>query len=161
MTFTEFAALLEGFGDPSSAAVTTETVVTKKLPSQRLKLVGVMSLDGDSKKTANVEKDEDQDDDMDIQLENKLAKIRGEFYRSGNDTSVFTTRRRRKMSPTIQGMMGEAHLRFARGDLDNAIDICLEIIKEREKKIKILSFVIFSLFVLNNQSNGKWFMDCM
>lgn len=60
------------------------------------------------------------------------AKLRGEFFRTGNDPATFSVRKRRKMSPTLKNMMGEAHVRFARGDLTGAESICLEVIKERE-----------------------------
>ena len=37
--------------------------------------------------------------------------------------------RRRKLGPALQGLMGEAHLRFARGDVENGKKMCLEIIR--------------------------------
>ncbi|CAG7649978.1 unnamed protein product [Allacma fusca] len=58
-------------------------------------------------------------------------KYTADFYSTGEQVSSFTLRRRRKMSPTVQGMMGEAHLRYVRGELKSAIGICQEIIKEQ------------------------------
>ena len=37
--------------------------------------------------------------------------------------------RRKKLDPALQGLMGEAHLRFARGDTENGKKMCLEIIR--------------------------------
>jgi len=38
--------------------------------------------------------------------------------------------RRKKLDPALQGLMGEAHLRFARGDTENGKKMCLEIIRQ-------------------------------
>jgi hypothetical protein len=38
--------------------------------------------------------------------------------------------RRKRLDPTLQGLMGEANLRFARGDTDNAIKMCMEVIRQ-------------------------------
>ena len=38
--------------------------------------------------------------------------------------------KRRKLDPTLQGLMGEANLRFARGDIDTAIKMCMEVIRQ-------------------------------
>lgn len=59
-------------------------------------------------------------------------KLRGEFFRSGDEPATFSVRKRRKMPPTIKNLMGEAHVRFARGDLTGAETICMEVIKERK-----------------------------
>ncbi|XP_075216915.1 general transcription factor 3C polypeptide 3-like isoform X1 [Lycorma delicatula] len=37
---------------------------------------------------------------------------------------------RRSLPPALKGLMGEANLRYARGDKDTAVKICLEIIRE-------------------------------
>jgi len=38
--------------------------------------------------------------------------------------------RKKKLDPALQGLMGEAHLRFARGDVENGKKMCLEIIRQ-------------------------------
>jgi general transcription factor 3C polypeptide 3 (transcription factor C subunit 4) len=38
--------------------------------------------------------------------------------------------RKRRLDPALQGLMGEANLRYARGDKDTAIRMCMEVIKE-------------------------------
>lgn len=38
-------------------------------------------------------------------------------------------RTRKKLDPTLQGLIGEANLRFVRGDIDNAIKMCMEVIR--------------------------------
>ncbi|CAL8094799.1 unnamed protein product [Orchesella dallaii] len=63
--------------------------------------------------------------------EAESVKLRGEFFRSGDQLATFTVRKRRKMPPTIKNLMGEAHVRFARGDLSGAETICMEVIKEQ------------------------------
>lgn len=72
------------------------------------------------------------EEDLDEEGERQGARLRGEFFRTGEETATFTVRKRRKMSPVVKSMMGEAHVRFARGDLSGAEAICLEVIKERE-----------------------------
>lgn len=59
------------------------------------------------------------------------VKLKGEFFRSGDEPATFSIRKRRKMPPTIKNLMGEAHVRFAKGDLAGAETICMEVIKER------------------------------
>lgn len=76
------------------------------------------------------------------------AKLRGEFFRTGDDMATFSVRKKRKMPPTIKNMMGEAHVRCARGDLTGAESICLEIIKERE-------CAIYPTSLNPRQSTGK------
>ncbi|XP_043277638.1 general transcription factor 3C polypeptide 3 isoform X2 [Venturia canescens] len=39
-------------------------------------------------------------------------------------------RRRRILPPALQGLMGEANLRFARGEVDLAVQMCMEIIRQ-------------------------------
>ncbi|XP_071447733.1 general transcription factor 3C polypeptide 3 [Hetaerina americana] len=39
-------------------------------------------------------------------------------------------RKRRRMPPALQGLMGEANLRYARGDREMAIKMCLEVIRQ-------------------------------
>lgn len=62
------------------------------------------------------------------------TKLKGEFFRSGDEPATFSIRKRRKMPPTIKNLMGEAHVRFAKGDLAGAETICMEVIKERKYK---------------------------
>ena len=38
--------------------------------------------------------------------------------------------KRKRLNPTLQGLMGEANLRFARGDVENAIKMCMEVIRQ-------------------------------
>uniref|UniRef100_A0A0K2UFK2 General transcription factor 3C polypeptide 3 n=1 Tax=Lepeophtheirus salmonis TaxID=72036 RepID=A0A0K2UFK2_LEPSM len=38
--------------------------------------------------------------------------------------------RRRKLDPALQGLIGEANLRFARGDKETAIRMCMEVIRQ-------------------------------
>ena len=76
-------------------------------------------------------------------------KYNADFYSTGDKVSSFTLRRRRKMSPTVQGMMGEAHLRYVRGELKSAIEICQEIIKERTsvRGLRFLRILVFEVFL--------------
>lgn len=39
-------------------------------------------------------------------------------------------RRRRRLPAALQGLMGEANLRFARGEFDEAIKMCMEVIRQ-------------------------------
>merc|ERR1719209_2890807 len=39
-------------------------------------------------------------------------------------------RRRRRLEPALQGLMGEANLRFAKGDTDTAERMCMEVIRQ-------------------------------
>ncbi|XP_046387081.1 general transcription factor 3C polypeptide 3 [Ischnura elegans] len=39
-------------------------------------------------------------------------------------------RKRRRMPPALQGLMGEANLRYARGDREMAVKMCLEVIRQ-------------------------------
>lgn len=39
-------------------------------------------------------------------------------------------RRKRTLPPALQGLMGEANLRFARGETQLAAQICMEIIRQ-------------------------------
>ena len=38
--------------------------------------------------------------------------------------------RKKRLDPALQGLMGEANLRFARGDTDTAIRMCMEVIRQ-------------------------------
>ena len=38
--------------------------------------------------------------------------------------------RRRRLEPALQGLMGEANLRFARGDAETAERMCMEVIRQ-------------------------------
>ncbi len=38
--------------------------------------------------------------------------------------------RRKRLDPALQGLMGEANLRFARGDKDTAVRMCMEVIRQ-------------------------------
>ena len=38
--------------------------------------------------------------------------------------------RRNKLDPALQGLMGEANLRFVRGEVDTAIRMCMEVIRQ-------------------------------
>lgn len=39
-------------------------------------------------------------------------------------------RRRRRLPAALQGLMGEANLRYARGEFDEAIKMCMEVIRQ-------------------------------
>lgn len=39
-------------------------------------------------------------------------------------------KKRRVLPPVLQGLMGEANLRFAKGEVDLAAQICMEIIRQ-------------------------------
>jgi len=38
--------------------------------------------------------------------------------------------RKKRLDPALQGLMGEANLRFARGDVDTAVRMCMEVIRQ-------------------------------
>ena len=38
-------------------------------------------------------------------------------------------RTRKKLDATLQGMIGEANVKFAKGDFDTAIKLCMEVIR--------------------------------
>ena len=52
------------------------------------------------------------------------------FFGSGDASATFSLHKRRKLTPTLRGMIGEAHLRFARGEQAMAAELCMEVIKE-------------------------------
>lgn len=45
-------------------------------------------------------------------------------------TNVRQKKKRRVLPPVLQGLMGEANLRFAKGEVDLAAQICMEIIRQ-------------------------------
>lgn len=47
----------------------------------------------------------------------------------GRKQSRLGVRTRNKLDPTLQGLIGEANLRFVRGDIDTAIKMCMEVIR--------------------------------
>lgn len=48
-------------------------------------------------------------------------------YKASN---VRQKKKRRVLPPVLQGLMGEANLRFAKGEIDLAAQICMEIIRQ-------------------------------
>jgi len=48
-------------------------------------------------------------------------------YKANN---VRQKKKRRILPPVLQGLMGEANLRFAKGEVDLAAQICMEIIRQ-------------------------------
>jgi len=52
------------------------------------------------------------------------------FFGSGDTSTTFSLHKRRKLTPTLKNMIGEAHVRFARGEQGLAIELCMEVIKE-------------------------------
>lgn len=48
-------------------------------------------------------------------------------YKANN---VRQKKKRRVLPPVLQGLMGEANLRFAKGEVDLAAQICMEIIRQ-------------------------------
>jgi len=44
--------------------------------------------------------------------------------------NVRQKKKRRILPPVLQGLMGEANLRFAKGEVDLAAQICMEIIRQ-------------------------------
>lgn len=52
-------------------------------------------------------------------IHQKTSKSRGRYKR-----------KKRTLPPVLQGLMGEANLRFARGDIELAAQICMEIIRQ-------------------------------
>jgi len=137
LSLTDFAAAMQNFehmsDEEESEGVTVKVESNKPHPS--LVLLNPETVQ-DVKPTIQSGPDIGPDtDDFDNDITGPLAKLKGEFFRSGSDTATFSIRRKKKMSPTIRSMMGEAHLRYARGDLAGAESICMEVIKEREEKI--------------------------
>ncbi len=47
----------------------------------------------------------------------------------GRKRARLGVRTRKKLNPTLQGLIGEAHLRFVRGDVESAIKMCMEVIR--------------------------------
>jgi hypothetical protein len=137
LSLTDFAAAMEDFGRLDEA----EEVETKpdigqdqyhNRPQPSLVLLNPETVD-DVKPTVDERHREEgfRDEDME-ETDEALAKLKGEFFRTGTDLTTFSIRRKRKMPPTIKSLMGEAHLRFAKGDLAGAENICMEVIKERK-----------------------------
>lgn len=60
-------------------------------------------------------------------------------------------RRRRRLPKHLKGLMGEANLRFARGDHEEAIKMCMEIV--RSGKIHLSARNLFNFWHLSI----KWF----
>ncbi|XP_012285409.1 general transcription factor 3C polypeptide 3 [Orussus abietinus] len=50
--------------------------------------------------------------------------------KSTNVSQTKSKRRRRILPPALKGLMGEANLRFARGEVDLAVQMCMEIIRQ-------------------------------
>ncbi|KFB41351.1 AGAP010426-PA-like protein [Anopheles sinensis] len=65
--------------------------------------------------------------------ENDYASARMDAFRGnlqGSSPTESKRRRRKNLPPALQGLMGEANLCFARGDMKTAKDLCLEIIRQ-------------------------------
>ncbi|XP_024936016.1 general transcription factor 3C polypeptide 3 isoform X2 [Cephus cinctus] len=52
------------------------------------------------------------------------------FQRSANESSIRQKRKKRILPPALQGLMGEANVRFARGETQLAAQMCMEIIRQ-------------------------------
>lgn len=50
--------------------------------------------------------------------------------KTNNVQQVRHRKKRRILPPVLQGLMGEANLRFAKGEIDLATKICMEIIRQ-------------------------------
>lgn len=85
-------------------------------------------------------------------------------------------RRRRRLPAALQGLMGEANLRFARGEFDEAIKMCMEVIRQfshspepyqtlgmiyEEKKMvnKSLQFLLIAAFLSPNAEEWEKLAD--
>ncbi|ODM94776.1 General transcription factor 3C polypeptide 3 [Orchesella cincta] len=126
LSLLEFAAAMEHYGKLGTEVDTEEEEVTSvgtKKPIPSLVLL--------TPETAEYGYQPQPGTSQQLMSEAESVKLRGEFFRSGDQLATFTVRKRRKMPPTIKNLMGEAHVRFARGDLSGAETICMEVIKEQ------------------------------
>lgn len=65
-------------------------------------------------------------------MENEEAEtktVQSKTSKSQSGGQVRYKRKKRTLPPALQGLMGEANLRYARGDTDLAAQICMEIIR--------------------------------
>lgn len=67
-------------------------------------------------------------------LENEEAEtnktVQSKTSKSQSGGQVRYKRKKRTLPPALQGLMGEANLRYARGDTELAAQICMEIIRQ-------------------------------
>ncbi|XP_066582788.1 uncharacterized protein [Prorops nasuta] len=76
----------------------------------------------------------------------QIARQRSSLKKSQRASNIYKQKRKRRtLPPALQGLMGEANLRFARGDIDLATKICMEIIRQVFSHLFIY-FIIEQLF---------------
>lgn len=59
-----------------------------------------------------------------------VQKIKQKSHKTSNVQQVRQKKKRRILPPVLQGLMGEANLRYAKGEVDLAGQICMEIIRQ-------------------------------
>ncbi len=81
------------------------------------------------------EEDEVEEDEEEVGEEHKL-KFEAELDQTQRQQlgkkrrKVGAGVRRKRLDPALQGLMGEANLRYARGDRDMAVRMCMEVIRQ-------------------------------
>lgn len=60
--------------------------------------------------------------------------------------NVRQRKKRRILPPVLQGLMGEANLRFAKGEVDLATKICMEIIRQ----VFLIHYIDNNLYYIDN-----------
>lgn len=75
---------------------------------------------------------------------NPVVKVdRPGFFGTGDTSSTFSLHKKRKLTATLRGMIGEAHVRFARGEQALAAELCMEVIKESRETLFIFELFLF------------------
>lgn len=112
-------------GPSNSLDIMNVSKVTEKDLTNKF-LSGELTFAEYSSEWYNVEDEDDDSDDAD-----EVDKSDDE-YRQSPTTHIQGkgTRIRRRLSPALMGLMGEANLRFVRGDVEMAEKMCHEIIKQ-------------------------------
>ncbi|KAJ9585403.1 hypothetical protein L9F63_002786, partial [Diploptera punctata] len=109
LTFSEYAALMEG-SEVDDAGIDVQPATTVAMPSFIAPVYSSTSAEADAFEKELIES----------------SRLKGK--RRGGEKSV--RRRRRILPPALQGLMGEANLRYARGERETAVKMCLEIIRQ-------------------------------
>lgn len=63
-----------------------------------------------------------------------------------NVQQVRQRKKRRILPPVLQGLMGEANLRFAKGEIDLATKICMEIIRQ----VLLIYYIDNNMYYIDN-----------
>lgn len=151
LSLLEFAAAMEHFGKLGAVVDADDDDDTQSTTDRTQRPVPSLVLL--TPETAEFNSQPQPGSSQQMVSEEENTKLKGEFFRSGDEPATFSIRKRRKMPPTIKNLMGEAHVRFAKGDLNGAEIVCMEVIKERNTFTNYVasSYIVWLQRLLNEK----------